>query len=222
MAPPRQSGPARRARRGVRRPEPRLPRHPPPDRGARPGSTSWPGPAPTYDATAGAAGRVVPRRGLRRRAGRRGAVGGLGRGRARAAGAGARSSPRWPGWSGSPRPTSPTTPTPTAARSPTPTWRSWPRRGTATTSTSRRCGASTPTCPTTSSTPGRAAVLGALADKPHLFHTAYAREHWEAPARANLERELASWPGEFHRVPGETHAPPLILQRGGPDSPGTR
>ena len=37
---------------------------------------------------------------------------------------------------------------------------------------------------------GRAAVLGALADKPHLFHTAYAREHWEAPARANIEREL--------------------------------
>jgi predicted metal-dependent HD superfamily phosphohydrolase len=39
--------------------------------------------------------------------------------------------------------------------------------------------------------PGRAAVLGALADKPQLFHTAYARERWEAPARANLERELA-------------------------------
>ena len=39
--------------------------------------------------------------------------------------------------------------------------------------------------------PGRAAVLRALAEKPHLFHTAYAREHWEGPARANLERELA-------------------------------
>jgi predicted metal-dependent HD superfamily phosphohydrolase len=39
--------------------------------------------------------------------------------------------------------------------------------------------------------PGRASVLRGLADKPHLFHTAYAREHWEAPARANLERELA-------------------------------
>lgn len=38
---------------------------------------------------------------------------------------------------------------------------------------------------------GRAAVLGALADKPQLFHTAYAVEHWEAPARANLDRELA-------------------------------
>jgi len=38
---------------------------------------------------------------------------------------------------------------------------------------------------------GRAAVLQALAEKPHLFHTAYARDRWEAPARANLERELA-------------------------------
>lgn len=38
---------------------------------------------------------------------------------------------------------------------------------------------------------GRAAVLRGLADKPHLFHTAYARERWESPARANLERELA-------------------------------
>jgi predicted metal-dependent HD superfamily phosphohydrolase len=39
--------------------------------------------------------------------------------------------------------------------------------------------------------PGRASVLRSLADKPHLFHTAYARERWEAPARTNLERELA-------------------------------
>jgi predicted metal-dependent HD superfamily phosphohydrolase len=39
--------------------------------------------------------------------------------------------------------------------------------------------------------PGRASVLRALADKPHLFHTPYARDRWEAPARANLERELA-------------------------------
>jgi len=37
---------------------------------------------------------------------------------------------------------------------------------------------------------GRAAVLRALAHKPHLFHTAHAREQWEAPARANLDREL--------------------------------
>jgi predicted metal-dependent HD superfamily phosphohydrolase len=39
---------------------------------------------------------------------------------------------------------------------------------------------------------GRASVLQALADKPHLFHTPYARERWEAAARANLERELAT------------------------------
>ena len=38
---------------------------------------------------------------------------------------------------------------------------------------------------------GRAAVLDGLSGKQHLFHTAYAREHWEAPARANVERELA-------------------------------
>ena len=38
---------------------------------------------------------------------------------------------------------------------------------------------------------GRAQVLESLAEKEYLFHTAYAREHWEAAARANLERELA-------------------------------
>ncbi len=38
---------------------------------------------------------------------------------------------------------------------------------------------------------GRAEVLGRLLDKPHLFHTAYAREHWEAAARSNATRELA-------------------------------
>jgi predicted metal-dependent HD superfamily phosphohydrolase len=38
---------------------------------------------------------------------------------------------------------------------------------------------------------GRAAVLGDLAAKPHLFHTPQARALWEAAARANLERELA-------------------------------
>ena len=42
---------------------------------------------------------------------------------------------------------------------------------------------------------GRADVLRALAAKPQLFHTAYARERWEAAARANLERELAGLPG---------------------------
>jgi predicted metal-dependent HD superfamily phosphohydrolase len=40
-------------------------------------------------------------------------------------------------------------------------------------------------------TAGRADVLRGLAAKPQLFHTAYARQHWEAAARANLERELA-------------------------------
>lgn len=39
---------------------------------------------------------------------------------------------------------------------------------------------------------GRAEVLRNLASKPLLFHTAYARQAWEATARDNLERELAS------------------------------
>jgi predicted metal-dependent HD superfamily phosphohydrolase len=38
---------------------------------------------------------------------------------------------------------------------------------------------------------GRAQVLESLAAKPTLFHTAHARAHWEAPARANLSAELA-------------------------------
>ncbi len=42
---------------------------------------------------------------------------------------------------------------------------------------------------------GRADVLRGLAAKPRLFHTAYAREQWEAPARANLEREIAELEG---------------------------
>lgn len=42
---------------------------------------------------------------------------------------------------------------------------------------------------------GRASVLAALADKQPLFHTPYARERWESPARANLERELATLTG---------------------------
>jgi predicted metal-dependent HD superfamily phosphohydrolase len=37
---------------------------------------------------------------------------------------------------------------------------------------------------------GRAAILEDLLAKPHLFHTAYAREHWEETARANVHREL--------------------------------
>jgi predicted metal-dependent HD superfamily phosphohydrolase len=37
---------------------------------------------------------------------------------------------------------------------------------------------------------GRTAVLRDLANRGRLFHTAYAREHWEPVARANLAREL--------------------------------
>jgi predicted metal-dependent HD superfamily phosphohydrolase len=39
---------------------------------------------------------------------------------------------------------------------------------------------------------GRADVLRSLVAKPHLFHTAYARDNWEAAARANVERELTT------------------------------
>ena len=39
---------------------------------------------------------------------------------------------------------------------------------------------------------GRAAVLRDLLSKPHLFHTAYARDSWEDAARANVERELGT------------------------------
>ncbi len=39
---------------------------------------------------------------------------------------------------------------------------------------------------------GRAAVLRDLLAKPHLFHTAYARDTWEPAARANVESELAA------------------------------
>ena len=38
---------------------------------------------------------------------------------------------------------------------------------------------------------GRSAVLRDLLAKPTLFHTAHARAHWEAAARANVEAELA-------------------------------
>ncbi len=39
---------------------------------------------------------------------------------------------------------------------------------------------------------GRAQVLQGLATKPRLFHTGYARDQWEGPARANVERELVA------------------------------
>ncbi len=39
---------------------------------------------------------------------------------------------------------------------------------------------------------GRAAVLRDLLMKPRLFHTAHAHEHWEAPARTNVEQEITT------------------------------
>lgn len=38
---------------------------------------------------------------------------------------------------------------------------------------------------------GRTAILRDLLAKPHLFHTAYARERWEAAARLNVAQELS-------------------------------
>jgi predicted metal-dependent HD superfamily phosphohydrolase len=42
---------------------------------------------------------------------------------------------------------------------------------------------------------GRSAILRDLLAKPHLFHTAHARETWEDAARSNVERELAALAG---------------------------
>ena len=39
---------------------------------------------------------------------------------------------------------------------------------------------------------GRAGVLRDLLAKPALFHTAYARKHWEDAARTNMEAELSA------------------------------
>lgn len=39
-------------------------------------------------------------------------------------------------------------------------------------------------------TAGRVAVLVDLLERPTLFHTTYGRQHWEARARANVQREL--------------------------------
>ena len=39
---------------------------------------------------------------------------------------------------------------------------------------------------------GRLAVLEDLLGREHLFHTAYARDRWDAPARANLTAEIAA------------------------------
>ena len=48
---------------------------------------------------------------------------------------------------------------------------------------------------------GRAAVLRDLAGRARLFHTAYAREHWEPLARANLARELGAGDGAARLSP---------------------
>lgn len=42
---------------------------------------------------------------------------------------------------------------------------------------------------------GRAAVLRALVEAPHLYRTAAGRERWEAAARANIDRELSALEG---------------------------
>lgn len=39
---------------------------------------------------------------------------------------------------------------------------------------------------------GRRAVLRTFLDRPQIFHTLAGRERWEAPARANISRELTS------------------------------
>lgn len=46
---------------------------------------------------------------------------------------------------------------------------------------------------------GRAAVLRDLLAKPRLFHTRYALERWEEPARANAETELSTLPDPDRR-----------------------
>lgn len=43
---------------------------------------------------------------------------------------------------------------------------------------------------------GRAAVLRRLVDRAHLFHTSYARAHWEEPARRNVAAELSRLEGD--------------------------
>ena len=107
-------------------------------------------------------------------------------------GARRRSRPRWSGWSGSPRRTRPTTATQRlrAVATPTSAILAAPAgRYDEYVAAVRREYAHLADDVFSA---GRADVLKALAAKPQLFHTAYAREKWEQPARANLERELAS------------------------------
>ena len=86
------------AGRGVLRPEPGLPRPAAPHRGLRPARRAGRG-RDGLRPDARAAGGVVPRRGVRRPARRRGALGALGRGVARRPRCrGRRPSPRWRGW----------------------------------------------------------------------------------------------------------------------------
>ena len=63
---------------------------------------------------------------------------------------------------------------------------------------------------------GRGAILRDLLAKPTLFHTAYAREHWEATARTNVARELA----ELDPVSRETLSRPRrrVGRRAGADA----
>jgi predicted metal-dependent HD superfamily phosphohydrolase len=48
---------------------------------------------------------------------------------------------------------------------------------------------------------GRTAILRDLLAKPTLFHTAHARAHWEAVARANVERELSALASDVADLP---------------------
>ncbi len=54
---------------------------------------------------------------------------------------------------------------------------------------------------------GRAAVLRALAAAPRLYRTAPARERWEAAARANLARELATLAAATAEAPARPEPP---------------
>lgn len=42
---------------------------------------------------------------------------------------------------------------------------------------------------------GRSEALRSFLDRPTIYRTAYGREHWEAAARANMSREIASLEG---------------------------
>ena len=199
VAAPRRARPARRPARGLLRPRPRLPRRAAPGRGARAARRARRrrhGVRPD----AGAAGRVVPRRGLRRRARRRGALGRLGggsaarpgrrrhRGRGRAAGAADRVAPprrrrrqRLRAVRRRPR---------------------HPRRTAGALRRVRRRGARRVRPPHRRRLQRRAGprCCGSWLAKPRLFHTAYGAAAWEDAARRNVERELSVL-AELHGSP---------------------